>query len=384
MSLSAPDARPDAEADVQADVQPDALANASRITVPDVRAAHGPPLFTAGFKVQPADFQVDEVLPFSFTGDGEHLYLRLTKTDRNTGDVIKALKRCYQVAQKDIGVAGLKDRHAVTTQWFSVRTPQDATPLTQWLASPDAPPFKLVEAHRHQKKLRTGAHSANRFVITLRDVSMLDSSAAEFENRIQTLINNGFPNYYGPQRFGRHGANLTQAYQWLCAGKKPGSLARDKRSLYLSAVRSAAFNRVVASRVECGSWNELRPGEACSLNGSNSVFTLQPADREGAMKRLDDHDIHPTAPLIGYGEWVSVDDARAQDETVLLQDPYYPELLRSLKLLKVEASQRATRALCPDLTFDWQDNSTVKLCVTLAPGVFATTLLNELFQEDNQ
>lgn len=380
MSLSAPDASP----------------KAARITVPELRAAHGPPLFTAGFKAQPVDFQVDEVLPFSFTGDGEHLYLRLAKTDRNTSDVVKALKRCYQVVQKDIGTAGLKDKRAVTTQWFSIRTPLDETPLARWLDSPDAPPFELVEWHRHQRKLRTGAHSANRFVITLRDVMMLDNPLDDvsesyaagpdthkqrIQNRLQTLVENGFPNYFGPQRFGRHGANLTQAYHWLCAGKKPGSMSRDKRSLYLSAVRSAAFNRIVAARVQRGNWNTLRAGEGCALNGSNSVFALNDEDRAEALQRLNDSDIHPTAPLIGRGEWVSVGEAREQDEIVLSQDEYYPQLLHSLKLLSVDAAQRATRALCTDLTGQWLDERTLQLSVTLAPGVFATALLNELFQE---
>jgi tRNA pseudouridine13 synthase len=381
MSLSAPDA---------------STPKAARITVPELHTAHGPPVFTAAFKAQPADFQVDEVLPFSFTGDGEHLYLRLVKTDRNTSDVVKALKRCYQVVQKDIGTAGLKDKRAVTTQWFSIRTPLDETPLARWLDSPDAPPFELVESHRHQRKLRTGAHSANRFVITLRDVLMLDNTSADvsvsntaapdthqqgMQNRLQTLVENGFPNYFGPQRFGRHGVNLTQAYHWLCAGKKPGSMARDKRSLYLSAVRSAAFNRIVAARVQLGNWNTLRAGEACALNGSNSVFALNDADRAEALQRLNDNDIHPTAPLIGSGDWVSVGEAREHDETLLSQDEYYPQLLHSLKLLRVDASQRATRALCADLTAQWLDDQTLQLSVTLAPGVFATALLNELFRE---
>jgi len=213
--------------------------------------AHGAPLFEARFKSVAADFQVTENLPFELCGDGEHLYLRIEKTDRNTSDVVKGLRRCFKVTKKDVGVAGLKDRQAVTSQWFSVRTPADEAPLTRWLETDDAPPFRLLEAARHSKKLRTGAHSANAFLITLKDVAFLDSDKEAVDARVQSLVANGFPNYFGPQRFGRNGLNLTSAVHWLTHQERIPSITREKRSRYLSAVRSAAFNRVLAARVRC-------------------------------------------------------------------------------------------------------------------------------------
>lgn len=343
--------------------------------------AHGAALFSARFKSIPADFQVAEKLPFEFSGQGEHLYLRLEKTERNTSDVIKALRRCFKVSKKDVGVAGLKDRQAVTNQWFSVHTPADEAPLTRWLESDDAPPFRLLESARHSKKLRTGAHSANEFVITLKDVVMLDSDKEAINARVQSLVARGFPNYFGPQRFGRNGSNLTSAVHWLTHQERIPSLAREKRSMYLSAVRSAAFNRVLSARVARGNWNQLRRGELCVLHGTNSVFTPTEAEHEATVTRLNEFDVHPSAPLIGKGALLCEHDALADDEAVLAEDPKNTALVTALTHLRVDASNRATRALCQDLNHTWVDDQTLEISVTLAPGVFATTLLNELFME---
>lgn len=343
--------------------------------------AHGAPLFEADFKSIPADFQVSENLPFEFSGEGEHLYLKIEKTERNTADVVKGLRRCFNLAKKDIGVAGLKDRHAVTSQWFSVHTPLDETRLTRWLESDDAPPYRLLESVRHTKKLRSGAHDSNTFVITLKNVALLSNDKSLVDARIKTLVRTGFPNYYGPQRFGRNGSNLSAAVHWLTHQQRIPSLARDKRSLYLSAVRSDAFNRILSARVERGNWNQLRRGELCVLNGSNSVFSVTDAERDATEERLKTFDVHPSAPLIGKGDSLSLYDARTDDEAVLSANSKHEALVVALSNLRVEASHRSTRALCLDLKHRWIDDTTLELSVTLAPGVFATTLLAELFTE---
>ena len=227
----------------------------------------------------------------------------------------------------------------------------------------------------------TGGHSANAFVITLKDVALLNGDKEAIAARIKGLSATGFPNYYGPQRFGRNGSNLTSAVHWLTHQERIPSMSREKRSLYLSAVRSAAFNRVLAARVLRGNWNELRRGELCVLNGSNSVFTVTDEDYESTVGRMNEFDVHPSAPLIGKGSILSEGDARNDDEAVLATDPKHPALVTALTHLRVDASHRSTRALCPDLTHRWVDDRTLEISVTLAPGVFATTLLAELFTE---
>jgi len=250
-----------------------------------------------------------------------------------------------------------------------------------WLASDDAPPFRLRQVRRHQKKLRTGAHTANQFIVTLTDVQSKQVTTADITERINTLKVNGFPNYFGPQRFGRHGQNLTDAIQWITADGPIRQLPRDKRSLYLSAIRSAAFNLVLAARVQGLNWNKVRTGELCQLNGSNSVFVMAAADNASTQERVAQMDVHPTAPLIGAGQSLSEHEAFSSDTNVLATFPHYETVLKGLTTVRVEASQRATRARCDDLTWQWLDEHTMQICVTLAPGVFATTLLGELFQE---
>jgi len=117
-------------------------------------AAHGGALISANIKTSAQDFRVHERLTIPFSGSGEHLYLYIEKTERNTSDVVKALRRYYKVPHKAIGVAGQKDKHAITRQWFSVCTPQSESVLAERLAADDAPPLQLVSAARHLKKLR--------------------------------------------------------------------------------------------------------------------------------------------------------------------------------------------------------------------------------------
>jgi len=351
------------------------------IAPPTVTPAHGSPLFDAVFKAQPSDFQVAEQLSIPFTGDGEHLYLHIEKTQRNTSDVVKALCRCYGVIKKDVGVSGQKDRQAVTSQWFSVRTPLDEKPLLTILESDNAPPFRCLDAKRHQKKLRLAAHNANRFVIRLTDVNWLNEEPNSLKHRVEALIAIGFPNYYGPQRFGRQGANLAEAIAWLGEGTPIRSIKRDNRSRYLSSVRSAAFNWMLNARVEKGDWNQLRQGELVSLHGTNSVFTLMESERIETEQRLKDFDVHPSVPLVGRGESLATRIALADDTSQWTDYPNSDVIQRGLMSLKVDASHRATRALCRDLAVSSIDETTLEICVTLDPGVFATTLLMELFKE---
>jgi len=346
--------------------------------------ACGAPLIKARFKSEPSDFCVHEQLSIDFTGEGEHLYLQIEKTDRNTADVVKALRRCFKVIKKDVGFSGQKDKQAVTSQWFSVRTPLTDEPLRTWLASDDAPPFRLLDSQRHQKKLRLGAHDANRFVITLRDVELMNGVKDDLTRRIEQLKTQGFPNYYGPQRFGRNGSNVAQATKWLTSTEQIPQIPRERRSLFLSAVRSAAFNHVLKARVTAGDWNQLRPGELCALNGTNSVFTFGKEDRAATEQRLAEFDVHPSAPLIGKGESLASSEALDKDNAALNDFPQHSLLEAALTKLRVEAGHRATRALCSDLSVQWLDDSTIETCVTLAPGVFATTLLAEWMQEHGQ
>jgi len=297
------------------------------LSVPDTPPASGMALFHATLKSTPVDFRVDEILGFEPDESGEHLYLQLEKRDMNTNELAELLENTYSVSSRDVGYAGMKDRHAITCQWFSVTTPRDENVLyealnTQCLtparkASPDelnqCKEVRIRRAVRHSRKLRRGAHRANRFSITLRDVKWQAAIGKQdreqlLTSRIQLIKERGFPNYIGPQRFGHGGQNFRRAQQWFANSKKRTS--RQQRSIWLSAARSALFNSVCAARVQHGSWHELLNGE--------------------------------------------------------------------LEKAGLKQERRALRAQAKDLSYEWLDESTIKIDFLLSPGVFATTLLKEL------
>jgi tRNA pseudouridine13 synthase len=138
----------------------------------DTPAAWGSALFNASLKSERSDFIVDEMLDIDMEGEGEHLYLHLQKSGMNTDELAQLLEKAYNVSSKDVGLAGMKDRHAITSQWFSVTSPESSGPLEALLADFNTPDkeVEILKSIRHSRKLRHGAHKGNRFVITLRDV----------------------------------------------------------------------------------------------------------------------------------------------------------------------------------------------------------------------
>src|SRR6202034_4049821 len=191
-----------------------------------------------------------------------------------------------------VGYAGLKDRHAVAVQWFSV--PNAAKPADYW-SGIRTPEFKVLEARANLRKLRRGALSGNHFRIRLRNVTW---PRERLESKLDALRAHGAPNYFGPQRFGRDGYNLERVAAWVQGGAAPRG--RAERSFTLSAARSLVFNAVLARRVEAGDWSQLAPGDLASLDGSGSHFSVTSVDDE-LRRRLATFDIHPSGPLWGRG-----------------------------------------------------------------------------------
>ncbi|MGB0866919.1 MAG: tRNA pseudouridine(13) synthase TruD [Granulosicoccaceae bacterium] len=182
------------------------------------------------FRQSAQDFIVNERLPFEPDGAGEHLLVQVRKTDQNTDWIAKWMARCAGVERREVGYCGLKDRHAVATQWFSV-------PATRGEPDLSEPPegTELLQSVRHGRKLRPGSHAANHFVLVLRDIEAPSLLQAQLEQ----VAAGGCPNGFGLQRFGREGGNLLAALEWFGGGKKP---KRHQKSHYLSAARSAIFN----------------------------------------------------------------------------------------------------------------------------------------------
>ncbi len=257
----------------------------------DPPRAHGEPPAAAQLRAAPEDFVVEEDLGFEPAGSGAHLLLRVRKRDANTRWVARTLARIAGCRTSDVGYAGLKDRHALATQWFSVPRPREAVGWAR-LGEPD---FEVLEAHGHTRKLPRGALAGNRFAVRLRapdgDAARL---AARLAPRLEEIARRGVPNYFGPQRFGREGANLAHA------GEELRSLARERRGFVLSAARSALFNAVLAERVQEGSWEHLEAGDLAVLDGRGSYFCIEAPD-ESLSARARALAVHPSGPMWGRG-----------------------------------------------------------------------------------
>jgi tRNA pseudouridine13 synthase len=331
--------------------------------LPDWQRAHGGADATARIRRSCQDFQVTELLGFEPQGDGEHDFLWIEKEGQNTIRVAGLLAKFAGLREPDVGFAGLKDRHALTRQWFSVRRPGGVKP--DWRAF-RAEGVRIVEVTRHGRKLKRGAHRGNRFRIVLRDLPDPVSAVAA---KLAVIRAQGVPNYFGEQRFGRDGGNLRLAEK-LFARRR---LSRNQRSMALSAARSYLFNLVLERRVSDGTWNRLLPGDLANLDGSGSVFPVDTMDDQ-LTARADQFDLHPTGPLWGSGESrVSGDIARLEQSVI----DRHAELARGLESQRLEQSRRALRARASDLTWHASDERTLSVEFTLGRGAFATALLRE-------
>jgi tRNA pseudouridine13 synthase len=331
--------------------------------LPDWPRAHGAPLFAASIRDEPSDFQVIENLGFEFSDAGEHDYLWVEKTAANTDWVARQLARHAGVRAADVGYAGMKDRHAITRQWFSVPSRGEA----DW-ALFTADGVSILDVRRHHRKLRRGAHDANTFRIALR-TTQAAGMRAPVDERLGRMAARGVPNYFGPQRFGRHGANLDLARR-LFEGAR---LKRDKRSIAISAARSFLFNQILAARVTDGSWERILPGELVNLDGSGSVFRADEID-ETIERRAAELDIHPTATLWGLRSEISpgVVEALERDATQAHED-----LRTGLEQLGVKAASRPLRLRVSDLSWQFEDDA-LWLGFRLPSGAFATSVLREI------
>jgi tRNA pseudouridine13 synthase len=328
--------------------------------------AHGEAALTARIRSVPEDFAVDEIDAFVASGAGEHLLLTVEKRGMNTAFAAKRIAAWAGVAESAIGYAGLKDRHALTRQRFSVWIPKTIAPDIDALQSED---LRVLEHAWHSRKLPRGALAGNRFALTLREV---EGDTAAIEARLNAIAERGVPNYFGEQRFGRGGDNVSKALS-MFAGRR---VAREERGHLLSAARSELFNRVLAARVAASCWDTGLDGEVWVLDGSRSVFGPEPWS-DMLAERLARFDIHPSGPLWGRGELRTQVDARAL-ELATLDDEHLRALREGLERAGMDQERRALRLRPEGLDFDWPEPGVLRLRFSLPAGCYATTVLAEL------
>jgi len=326
----------------------------------------GKPVCTATYKTEPEDFIVEEIPNFTPSGDGEHALLHIQKRNENTPWLAKQLARLAGIKNMDVGFAGMKDRHAVTTQWFSVRLAGKQEPEWHQLENEN---IKILQTTRHSRKIKRGALVGNRFRLLLRDVV---GNTKEIEQRLQLIQQSGVPNYFGEQRFGRDGNNIAQALKLF-----RGELTlknKQQRGIYLSAARAHLFNVILNKRIELNCWDKAIVGDVFSLAGSNSIFTPPTIDNQ-IIERLEQHDIHITAPLWGRGPLASQGDAFELETQVTAE---YKEYQQGLVDAGLNQERRATRMAIKDLQWTFAEPSQLQLEFTLPAGSYATVLLSQL------
>ncbi|MEY4764854.1 MAG: hypothetical protein RI907_1527 [Pseudomonadota bacterium] len=303
---------------------------------------------TATLKSCNDDFIVTE-LPLQLpSGEGEHLWLDIEKNGANTAYVAQQLAEAAGVTERDVGYAGLKDRYAITRQWFSIYLPTGKAGVTPDLTALQHPEFKVLGQSRHIKKLRPGDLQGNRFRIVLREVV---GDRAAIDAILQAIATRGVPNYFGAQRFGFDGGNVEQGRAMLAREIRVRN--PKKKGIYLSAVRSFVFNEVLAQRIAQGLWGQALAGDVMDDAG------------------------RPTGPLWGRGRVPTTDAAQALENAVAQR---HATLCDGMEHAGLEQDRRSLVSMPADLTWDWPQADQLVIEFVLPAGNYATSVLAEVLQ----
>ncbi|MFW5442748.1 MAG: tRNA pseudouridine(13) synthase TruD [Methylococcaceae bacterium] len=341
----------------------------SNIEIPIWAFVYGGPNGTGKIKTIPDDFIVEEQLPFQPEGSGEHVFLQIEKCGENTEYVARLLARFAGVRQRDVSYAGLKDRHARTTQWFSVWLPGKDAPDWQQIETEN---IKVVQAQRHARKLKRGVLSGNKFNIKIREWL---GDKAKIDAQLQQIKMEGIPNYFGVQRFGHQGQNVNKALALFQGAKAK----REQRSIYLSAARSYLFNQLLAKRILANTWNQAVAGDVFVFDQSNSYFKTDQPDAS-VKERINAGEIHPTGMMFGKGERETKAIALEIEDSIINNNP---SLAEGLIQYDLKGARRPLRVLVGDLQWDFISDSEMILSFSLSAGSYATSLLRELVKIDS-
>ena len=326
--------------------------------------SQGAPQACAMIRSQAEDFQVEELSGFEPDHEGDHVWLVIKKRHTNTDWVARQLAEYANVKPLDVGYAGIKDRHAVTTQSFTVNIAGKQEPDWEKLNSDH---ITILEVTRHRRKLKRGSLAGNRFQLTLRH---FEGCKETTETRLQNIIEHGVPNYFGSQRFGFN--NLQHAYDLLV--NKIQVKERHKRSLYISSARSFLFNIVLSERVKQGLWNRCMAGDRL-IDPETEQLLITGASNSNLDIYLESMKNHPTAPLWGRGLLQTTGQALQFEQEILSE---YSDWMTGLEHAGLQQQRRATRLEAKNLKWCWLDHSILQLQFELTSGSYATSVLREV------
>jgi tRNA pseudouridine13 synthase len=324
------------------------MTDAQYTTLPEWPNAYPRSGASATLKLLNDDFIVTELPQQLPSGAGEHIWLDIEKNGANTAFVAQQLAEAAGVQLMDVGYAGLKDRYAITRQWFSIYLPKGETPDLTQLQHPE---FKVLSQSRHVKKLRPGDLLGNRFRIVLRDVTGGPGAIDALESNLQSVASQGVPNYFGAQRFGHDGGNVEQGRAMLAREIRVRN--PKKKGIYLSAVRSFVFNEVLALRIQQGLWGKTLPGDVMDEAGL------------------------PTGPLWGRGRVTTADQAQALENGVAER---HVTLCDGMEHAGLDQDRRSLVASPLDMSWEWPQANQLVLTFSLPAGNYATSVLNEILR----
>jgi tRNA pseudouridine13 synthase len=320
-------------------------------------------------RVAPEDFQVEEQPLYLPCGSGEHLYLRITKRGLSTPDLVLRLSSRLGIKAQAIGVAGLKDARAVTTQLVSL---QGMDPERVARLAPDDSIIGIDVLGLHRNRLRRGHHAGNLFRLVVRDVEV--STADVVPTVLQVLMRRGVPNYFGPQRQGRGGLNYEVGAQLLSDPIRRAKLSRSKRQWYLHAYQSHLFNRVLARRI--GMIDQVLHGDWAMKTDNGACFLVEDSTVE--QPRADRFEISPTGPLFGSrAPWACGEPGALEREVVAQLNTTADALTQAAKACGMRGERRALRVSIKDLAWSLK-GADLHLTFSLPPGSYATNVLREL------
>jgi tRNA pseudouridine13 synthase len=334
-------------------------------------------------RTTPAHFLVEEIALYTPQGNGQHLYVNLTKVGVTTKEVQEQLARLFGLRPSEVSYAGMKDKHARTTQTFSLNVGhQPPDTVEQFVAGSiqrirDHLNLEVHWANLHRNKLRLGHLLGNRFVIT---ITNLDVGLAESVARAQAIIDEmarvGVPNFFGPQRFGATGSNVRQGMAMLLGERQKA--ARWLRRLLATTYQSYLCNRYLARRLEMGAFSHLLEGDVAKKHATGGMFAV--TDVEVEQPRYAAQEISFTAPMYGPKMWAATGEAAALEAEILAQSQVKME---HFDAAGVEGTRRMGRLLLPDCTVEANEQlQGVTISFSLPKGAFATTILREVMKVD--
>lgn len=329
--------------------------------------AAGSPGPVLRMRSRPEDFRVDEQPLYAPSGEGKHTFLHVEKRGRTTEQVARALSRASGVPSRDVGYAGRKDRHAVTRQWFSLEGVDPEAALAF-----DLEGARVLEAVRHEHKIRTGHLRANAFEIVLRADAPV--ALAPIRARAAELVARGLPNRFGDQRFGRDGDNAERARAMLRGGRGP----RDRREarFLVSALQSEVFNAVLAARIDA--YDSVVLGDVARVEESGGLFWVD--DVEADRARAADFEISATGPIFGKKARAPRDEAREIEDAIYAELDIPPaEAIVLPRGVRARGTRRPLRVRPEGLEVDApSEGEGVVVRCALPPGSYVTVLLEAL------